>query len=162
MPTVSDNGLTYTFHMRTGVRFSPPVNREVKPSDIKFSIERLFRVDSGGVGFYAGITGANQYAKTRKGGISGIVANNATHTITFHLTQPDGTFLEYMATPFAFAVPAGTPNRDISTVPRWRIATGPYMVSSYQPGDHITLVRNPNFKQWTPNTPGGHLDKIQI
>jgi peptide/nickel transport system substrate-binding protein len=162
MPEVSDGGLTYTFHMRTGVKFSPPVNREVKPSDIKFSIERLFRVDSGGVGFYTGIVGANAYASTRKGGISGIVADDATHTITFHLTARDGTFLEYMAIPFAFAVPAGTPNRDISTVSRWRIATGPYMISEYVPGDHITLVRNPNFHTWTPNTPNGHLDQIDI
>ena len=57
--------------MRTGVRFSPPVNRAVQPSDIKFAIQRLFRVDSGGVGFYAGIRGASRYAKTRKGGIRG-------------------------------------------------------------------------------------------
>ena len=51
--------------MHTGVRFSPPVNREVEPSDIKFAIERLFRIDSGGVGFYTGIVGANAYAKTQ-------------------------------------------------------------------------------------------------
>jgi len=162
MPTVSDNGLTYTFHMRTGVRFSPPVNREVEPSDIKFSIERLFRIDSGGVGFYSGIVGADQYSKTRNGGISGIVADDQTHTITFHLTAPDGTFLEYMAIPFAFAVPKGTPNRDISTVSRWRVGTGPYMISQYVPGDHITMIRNPNFHSWSPNDPAGHLDQVEI
>ncbi len=49
MPTVTDGGRTYTFHVRPGVMFSPPVSRAVKPSDFKFSIERLFRVDSGGV-----------------------------------------------------------------------------------------------------------------
>jgi peptide/nickel transport system substrate-binding protein len=162
MPTVSDHGLTYTFQMRTGVRFSPPVNREVEPSDIKFSIERLFRVNSGGVGFYAGIKGADQYASTRKGGISGIVANDQTHTITFHLTVPDGTFLEYMAIPFAFAVPKGTPSRDISTVSSWRVATGPYMISEYVPNNHITLVRNPNFHSWAANVPAGHLNQIDI
>ena len=95
--------------------FSTPVSRAVEPSDIKFSIERLFQVDSGGVGFFTGIEGANAYAKSRKGGISGIVADDKTHTITFHLTQPDGTFLDYMATPFAFAMPKGTPYKDIST-----------------------------------------------
>jgi peptide/nickel transport system substrate-binding protein len=148
--------------MHTGVRFSPPVNRAVEPSDIKFAIERLFRINSGGVGFYTGIAGATQFAKTKKGGISGIVADDARHTIVFHLTHPDGTFLEYMAIPFAFAVPEGTPNKDISTVSKWRVATGPYMISSYLPNQQITLVRNPNFKQWTPNTPGGHLNGVQI
>ncbi|MGH2859580.1 MAG: ABC transporter substrate-binding protein [Solirubrobacteraceae bacterium] len=162
MPAVSDHGLTYTFHMRTGVRFSPPVNRQVEPSDIKFSIERLFRINSGGVGFYSGIAGAARYAKTQKGGISGIVADDATHTISFHLTQPDGTFLEYMAIPFAFAVPKGTPDKDISADAQWRVSTGPYMVSQYVPNDHITMVRNPNFHSWTSNDPPGHLDQIDI
>jgi peptide/nickel transport system substrate-binding protein len=162
MPTVSDGGRTYRFRMRTGVRFSPPVNREVEPSDIKFAIERLFRIDSGGVGFYSGIVGASRYAKTRTDGIRGIVANDRTHTITFHLTEPDGTFLDYMAIPFAFAVPKGTPDRDISTVDAWRVATGPYMITSYVPKQEIVLKRNPNFRQWTPNSPNGHLDEIDV
>ena len=162
MPKVSDGGKTYTFTMRTGVMFSAPVSRQVEPSDFKFSIERLFRIDSGGVGFYTGIVGANQYAKTRKGGISGIVANDAAHTITFHLTAPDGTFLDYIAIPFAFAVPKGTPDKDISTVAKWRVSTGPYVISDYVPKDHITLKRNPSFHQWTPNVPAGHLDEIDI
>lgn len=162
MPTVSDHGLTYTFHVRSGVMFSPPVNRQVEPSDIKFSIERLFRVDSQGVGFYTGIQGASQYQNSRKGAISGIVANDPAHTITFHLTAPDGTFLEYMAIPFADALPVGTPNTDISTITRWRVATGPYMVSQYVPKDHITIVRNPNFHSWSPDVPDGHLERIQV
>jgi peptide/nickel transport system substrate-binding protein len=162
MPAVSDGGKTYSFTMRTGVRFSPPVNRAVEPSDIKFAIERLFRISSGGVGFYTGIVGANQYAKTKKGGISGIVANDQKHTIVFHLTAPDGTFLDYVAIPFAFAVPKGTPDKDISTDPAWRVATGPYMITSYVPKQSIVLKRNPNFKQWSPNSPNGHLDEIDI
>jgi peptide/nickel transport system substrate-binding protein len=162
LPTISKDGLTYTFHVRTDVKFSPPVNRAVQPSDFKFTIERLFRINSGGVGFYTGIAGANRYAKTKKGGISGIVANDAAHTIVFHLTQRDGTFPAYLSIPFAFVVPKGTPDRDISTVSQWRIATGPYMIKSYVPKQSIQIVRNPNFKQWTPNTPGGHMDGIDV
>jgi peptide/nickel transport system substrate-binding protein len=162
MPVVSDGGKTYAFTMRTGIPFSAPVSREVQPSDIKFSIERLFRIDSGGVGFYTGIVGAAKYAKTRTGGISGIVANDAAHTITFHLTKPDGTFLDYIAIPFAFAVPKGTPDKDISTVAKWRVSTGPYVISDYVPKDHITLKRNPSFHQWTQAVPAGHLDEIDI
>jgi peptide/nickel transport system substrate-binding protein len=162
MPTISADGRTYTFHVRKGVRFSPPVNRDVRPSDFKFTIERLFRVNSGGVGFYTGIVGADKYSKTKRGGVSGIVADDKKMTITFHLTSPDGTFLDYMAVPFAFVFPAGTPNRDISTVPRWRIATGPYEISKYVPKQEVVITRNPNFHEWTPNSPNGHLDKIEI
>lgn len=162
MPTVSKDGLTYSLSVRPGVRFSPPVNRAVRASDFKFAIERLFRVDSGGVGFYTGIKGAASYAKTRKGGISGIVANDKKGTISFHLTERDGTFLDYLAIPFAFAVPAGTPDKDVSTIAAWRVGTGPYMISGYEPKHGVTITRNPNFKQWTPETPDGYLDKIEI
>ena len=162
LPTVTDGGRTYTFHVRPGVKFSAPVNRDVRPSDFKFSIERLFRVDSGGVGFFTGIVGADQYAKTRKGGISGIVANDKAGTITFHLTKPDGTFDDYMATPFAFAMPVGTPDKDISTIPQWRIATGPYRITGYTPHQSVTIRRNPTFHSWTPDTPNGHIDGIDV
>jgi peptide/nickel transport system substrate-binding protein len=162
MPSITDGGKTYTFHLRSGVMFSAPVSREVKPSDVKFSIERLFRVDSGGVGFFTGIVGANSYAKTRKGGISGIVADDKAMTIAFHLTQPDGTFEDYMATPFAFVMPVGTPDKDVSTIPEWRIATGPYMITGYTPHQSITIRRNPAFHSWTPDTPDGHLNGIDV
>jgi peptide/nickel transport system substrate-binding protein len=162
MPTISSDNLTYTFHLRSGVMFSAPVSREVKPSDFKFSIERLFRVDSGGVGFFTGIAGADAYAKTRKGGISCIVADDAAMTLTITLTQPDGTFLDYIATPFAFALPVGTPDKDISTLPDWRVATGPYMITGYTPHQSITIRRNPTFKSWTPDTPDGYIDGIDV
>ena len=83
-------------------------------------------------------------------------------TITFHLTQPDGTFNDYIATPFAFALPKGTPDKDISTIPEWRVATGPYRITSYVPHQSITIRRNPTFKSWTPDTPDGHLDGIDV
>jgi peptide/nickel transport system substrate-binding protein len=162
MPTVSDGGKTYTFHLRSGVMFGNPINREVKPSDFKFSIERLFRVDSGGVGFFTGIAGANSYAKTRKGGISGIVADDKAMTITFHLTQPDGTFNDYIATPFAFVMPVGTPDKDVSTIPQWRVPTGPYEITGYVPHQSVTIRRNPHFHSWTPDTPDGHIDGIDV
>ena len=162
MPAVSDHGRVYTFHVRHGVRFSAPINRDVRPSDFKYTIERLFRINSGGVGFYTGIAGANAFAKTKKGGISGIVVNDQKMTISFHLTQPDGTFLDYMAIPFAFVVPAGTPARDISTDSKWRIATGPYVISKYVPKQQIVISRNPSFHQWTSNSPNGHLDAIDV
>lgn len=162
MPTVSDDGKTYTFKVRDGVMFSEPVNREVKPSDFKFTIERLFRINSGGLSFYTGIEGAEEYAKTRQGDISGIVADDKKGTITFHLTAADGAFPEYMAVPFTYVLPVGTPDKDISTDEGSRVATGPYMIESYTPKQEFTLVRNPSFKQWTEDSPDGYLDEIEV
>jgi peptide/nickel transport system substrate-binding protein len=162
MPAVTDGGRTYTFHVRPNVRFSPPVNRAVRPSDFQYAIERLFHVGSPGVGFYSNIVGADAYAAHKAPHIAGIVANDAAGTITFHLVKPDGAFLDDLAIPFAFAVPKGMPYKDISTDPRWRVATGPYMVSTYIPHQKLVLTRNPNFHQWTPNSPRGHVDEVDI
>ena len=162
MPKVTDGGLVYTFHLRSGVRFSAPVSREVLPSDFKYTIQRLFKVNSGGVGFYTGIAGANAYAAGKASQISGIVADDSAMTISFRLTQPDGTFLEEMAMPFAFVVPKGTPYKDISTDPAWRVATGPYRITQYIPGQKIVIQRNPTFHSWTPDTPAGHLAAIDV
>ena len=162
MPVVTDNGRTYTFQVRKNVMFSPPVNRAVRPSDFQYAIERLFHVGSPGVGFYTNIAGANAYAAHQASHISGIVADDKTGTIAFHLVKPDGAFLDDMAIPFAFAVPAGMPYKDISTDPQWRVATGPYMVKTYTPKQQIVLVRNPNFHRWTAASPKGHVNEVDI
>ena len=39
-PEISDDGKTLTIKIRTGVKFSPPVNREVTTKDVKYAIER--------------------------------------------------------------------------------------------------------------------------
>jgi peptide/nickel transport system substrate-binding protein len=160
-PAITHGGLVYTFHVRPGVKFSPPVSRDVRPSDVKASIERILRIDSPNVSWYTGIVGATAYEAHKTQNVQGIVADDAAGTISFHLTQPDGTFLEYLALPPAFVYPAGTPAHDVSTLPNYRVATGPYMVSSYVPRQQVTLTRNPNFKPW-PNTPDGHLSGIKI
>ena len=162
MPEVTDGGRTYSFTLHKGVMFGPPVNREVKPSDFQYAVERLFHVGSPGVGFYTSIAGADAYAAGKAKHISGIEADDSAMTITFHLVHPDGAFLDIMAMPFAFAVPAGMPSKDISTDPAWRVATGPYMIKTYVPKQQILLVRNPAFTQWSPNSPDGHLDQVHI
>ena len=41
MPAVTDGGLTYTFHLKSGVKFSPPVSRAVTSRDILFAFQRI-------------------------------------------------------------------------------------------------------------------------
>jgi len=161
LPKITDGGLVYTFHVRPGVRFSPPVNRAVRPSDVKWSIERILKINSPNVSWYTGIVGAAAYEAGKAASVPGIVANDKAMTVSFHLTRPDGTFLEYLALPPAFVYPAATPARDISTLSQYRVATGPYMISSYTPSQQVMLTRNPNFHPW-PNTPDGHLAGVKI
>jgi peptide/nickel transport system substrate-binding protein len=62
-PEVSPDGLTVTVRIKRGVRFSPPVNREVTSRDVKYAIER---------GFFR--TVANPYAKLYFGDLVGAEA----------------------------------------------------------------------------------------
>jgi len=158
LPTVSSDGKTYTLTLRKGVKYSD--GTAVKASDFKATIERDYKVDSPGVGFFGNIVGANEYSKTKTGSISGITANDSTGVITIKLTQPQGDFMNILATEFAAPLPASTPAKDQSTTPA--PSTGPYMIQSYAPNKQIVEVRNPNFDAslYGGNVPAGNPDKV--
>jgi peptide/nickel transport system substrate-binding protein len=159
MPTISADGKNYKFTLREGLKYSD--GKPVKASDFRYTIERDFKMDSPGVGFYSDITGVsgdNGFATTKKGHISGIVTNDANRTIEIKLDQPRGDFLYILAMEFSHFVPAGTPASDQSTHPI--PATGPYMLQSYSPNRSIVLVRNPNYNDQIPTMPSGNPDKV--
>jgi peptide/nickel transport system substrate-binding protein len=155
LPTVSADGKDYKFTLRSGLKFSN--GQAVKASDFKASIERLYKVDSPGVGFFDQIVGADTFSKTKKGGISGIVVSDANRTIDIKLSSPRGDFLDILGIPFAAILPKSTPASDQSTkgIP----ATGPYMEQSYKPNRSFVFVRNPNYKE-IPGIPKGNPDKL--
>ena len=160
MPTVTSDGKTYTLTLRKGVKYSN--GQPVKASDFKATIERDYKIDSPGVGFFGGIVGASDFAKTQKGNISGIVTNDSTGQITIHLTSPQGDFENILAMEFAAPLPASTPAKDQSTTPA--PSTGPYMIQSYSPNKQAIVVRNPYFdaSMYGGNVPAGNPDKMTI
>jgi peptide/nickel transport system substrate-binding protein len=155
LPEVSSDGTSYKFTLREGITYSD--GKEVKASDFKSTIKRLYLIDSPGVGFFTGIQGAEQFAETKKGDIPGIVTDDAARTVEIKLTKPQGDFLHILATMFASFVPPGTPAKDQSTV--GIPSTGPYMIESYTPNRVVTLVRNPEWKGIT-DIPDGNPDKM--
>jgi peptide/nickel transport system substrate-binding protein len=157
LPQVSSNGTVYKFTLRKGLKYSD--GTPVKASDVRYAIERDYKVDSPGVGFFSNIVGADAFSKTKKGHITGIKANDATGAITITLNKPQGDFQNILATTFAAPVPQTAPAKDQSTHPI--PSTGPYMIQSYQPNRVFTMVRNPNFKP-TTNVPATNPDKIVV
>jgi peptide/nickel transport system substrate-binding protein len=159
MPKISADGKKLSFKLRDGLKYSD--GTDVKASDFRASIERLFKVDSPGVGFFGnitGVSGSSGFAETKKGHISGIVTNDANRTIDITLDTPQGDILYILATQFASVLPAKTPASDQSTkgIP----ATGPYMVQNYVPSRSFTVVRNPNYNDQIPTMPSGNPDKV--
>jgi peptide/nickel transport system substrate-binding protein len=155
LPTISADGKDYKFTLRSGLKYSN--GQPVKASDFKASIERLYKVDSPGVGFFDQIVGADTFSKTKKGGISGIITNDANRTVEVKLSSPRGDMLDILGIPFAAILPKSTPASDQSTkgIP----STGPYMQQSYKPNRSFVFVRNPNFKE-IAGIPKGNPDKL--
>jgi peptide/nickel transport system substrate-binding protein len=173
VPKPTNGGKTYTYHIRQGVKFGPPVSRQVTSADVKFAMQRLANKNDGGeYGFYYTIIkGWDAYNKGTAKSVSGISTPNKS-TIVFHLTRPAGDFNLRMSMPATGPIPvevgkcftgakAGNYGRDL-------ISSGPYMVkgedginksscATIKPtagydgadGTHIILVRNPNYVQST-------------
>jgi hypothetical protein len=169
MPTISNGGRTITVHIRNGVRFSPPVNRVVTTSDVKYAIERAFdtSVANGYVAAYFGdLVGAPTTPPNHVPNIRGIQTPNKT-TIVFKLRRPSGAFEGALGLLVTAPVPPGYArpfdSKTVSDYGLHQVATGPYMIKNnasgsingigYQPNKLIDLVRNPNWNaktSWRP------------
>ena len=175
MPTVSNGGKTVTVRIRDGVRFSPPVNRDVTSADVKYAIERGFAtsVANGYAGAYFGdIVGAPASGTRTVSNIRGIETPNK-YTLVFKLERPNGVFIDSLAQPMTAPVPPEYArkfdNQTVSTYGLHQVATGPYMIKNnaagsingvgYKPGQLIELVRNPNWNRSTSWRPA-YADRI--
>jgi YVTN family beta-propeller protein len=168
LPAPTDNGLTYTFHIRSGIRYSNGV--PLRASDFVRGLERAFEVGQGPVGDLTQIAGAAKcYVHPTNCDLSrGIVTDNATNTVTIHVTKPDPDLLAELTLPAAYPVPPGTP---VHLTARWVPGTGPYEISSYspdvsdKPGTHglLVLKRNRYFRQWSATAqPQGFPNQIVL
>ena len=87
-PEISADGKTITVHIRHGVRFGPPVNREVTSADVAYAIERGANpnVHNSVLSepYFGSLVGAE---KASGGPFPGISTPNAS-TIVFHLAEP--------------------------------------------------------------------------
>jgi peptide/nickel transport system substrate-binding protein len=174
--TISDGGKTVTVHIKKGVKFSPPVNREVTSADVKYAMERDFlpQVANGyATAYWGDITGSKDYAAGKAKSISGIETPDP-QTLVIHLDRPTAAIvIGAMALPGTAPVPEDYAAKfdagKKSTYGQHLVTTGPYMVQNdasgkvtgYQPGRQITLVRNPNWDKSTDFRPA-YLDKIVV
>jgi ABC-type transport system substrate-binding protein/DNA-binding SARP family transcriptional activator len=160
LPTPDDGGRTYRFTLRPGISYSN--GAPLRPGDVTHSFERLFAIGSAGAPLYAAIRGAAACIRTpgRCDLSGGIVADDRTGTVTFHLTRPDPDFLYKLTISYAYVLPAATPERQARTpLP----ATGPYMITRYVAGRELRLARNPYFHEWSAAAqPSGYPDRMVI
>jgi peptide/nickel transport system substrate-binding protein len=154
-PQISSDARTVTVHLRSGVRFAPPVNREVVAADVKYALERAFSAPVSNPyarSYFADIVGAPKgYGAVRA--IPGIQTPDP-HTLVLRLSRPTGYVVAGALTmPITAPVPpevARPLDKGLfSTYEEHVVATGPYMVAQHVPNAKLLLVRNPN---WDPST----------
>jgi peptide/nickel transport system substrate-binding protein len=142
-PSVSRNGRTYVFRLRSGYRFSPPSNEPVTARAFERAIERGLspRMESFAAEILPGIMGADDYIAGRARRISGISARGS--TLVIRLERPLPGLTARLAAPYFCAVPPNTPitPKGVDAVP----SAGPYYVSSHVPERSLVLRRNPNY-----------------
>jgi peptide/nickel transport system substrate-binding protein len=175
-PEISNSGKTVTVHLKEGVHFSPPVNREVTSEDVAYAIERGTNPDVANpyIGsYFKSIEG--EPTDTTGAPMKGIETPNK-HEIVFHLTEPKGQLVaDALVLPLTAAVPKEYAEKFDKNKPSnyadYEVATGPYMLKNnsegkvlgigYVPGKSATLVRNPNWNPKTDYRPA-YLNEIDI
>jgi YVTN family beta-propeller protein len=159
LPEVFDDGLTYRFPLREGIRYS---NGDlVRPEDFRHAVERTIALnpDNPDVAvLYGAIEGTKACQKDPSTcDLSEAIVTDA-EAVTFHLAVPDPDLQFKLAMPWAFPIPVATPVEDQGQDPL--PATGPYMIAGSGP-DVIDLVRNPAFHEWSGAAqPDGFVDAI--
>ena len=172
---VVDDGKTLTVRIRRGVRFGPPVNREVTSRDVKYAIERGFNPNVANPyasTYYGDVVGAD---RADGGPIAGIETPDD-HTLVFRLTSPTASLLAQSTRAAAVGArparvreaarreerrpsTATTSSRPARTCSR-PTATARVLGEGYVPGRSVRLVRNPNWDAASDDRPA-YLDAIE-
>lgn len=137
----SDDGKTWTFTLRPGVKFSN--GRALTAADVVFCLNRLKDPKTGS---------GNAY---RLKGVTSITAPNSS-TVVLKLDKARTNILgDLTSKATAIFAKEGVANKTVTTAP---IGTGPFKIASYQPGVGVKLTRNPNY--WQKGLP--YLDGVDI
>ncbi|MGH3504501.1 MAG: ABC transporter substrate-binding protein [Nocardioidaceae bacterium] len=179
---ISKDGLTYTFHLKKGVKWNAPSGaRQVTAKDFARGFERLCNpvMPSGGITYYTGtIKGMSQFCGgfhkvkstpsaiadyIKSHDISGVkVKDDMTLRITLKHPTPD--FLSMMALPFMSAAPKEylKYKPDGAKFRHNTISDGPYQIANYQPNKQIVLKRNPAWERSTDDVRHAYVNKIVV
>jgi peptide/nickel transport system substrate-binding protein len=169
---LSNGNKTYTFHIKPGIKFGPPINRAITSKDFLEAFERIgtASVNAQYYFYYNVIKGMDAYHDGKAKVISGIQTPNDS-TIVFNLTKPTGDFLFRLGMPAAAPIPpeVGSCFTKPGDYGRYVISSGPYMIagedklntsscaaltsggpeSGFDGTTNLDLVRNPNYSAAT-------------
>ena len=139
---VSDDRMDYTFHIRDNARFSN--GDAVTGEDVKFSLDRF------------GDEKLNAIYGVLAVGYEGTEVVDQS-TVLVHLSKPVSAFLYNISILPAFIVPKKLVQKQGEKFFDRPVGTGPFMVSEWLSGSHMTFVPNPYY--WEEGKP--YLDEVR-
>ncbi|WP_380168355.1 ABC transporter substrate-binding protein [Jannaschia sp. R86511] len=160
--STDDGGRTWTYRLREGLRFED--GSGVTAHDVRYAIERSnYGTDVLGAGpMYLRhlLVGEWQGPYTDPTGHAPGIEVPDDRTIVFTLRKPFAAFDKVMTLPSCTPVPRGLDSGgDYGLHP---VATGPYRVESYDPGERLVLVPNPSWESRTDSVRRRAASRIEV
>jgi peptide/nickel transport system substrate-binding protein len=152
LPSVSPDGLTWTFHLKRGLHYAPPLEKtEIVAQDVIRALEREFSPAPSAyfklypnpvLGHYAElfegvIAGTKAFQERKAANISGLEAPDR-YTLVVHLLKPSGDLGYAFSTPATAPIPRnpsdpsarlGVADGHDGGYGRFLVASGPYMLA---------------------------------
>jgi peptide/nickel transport system substrate-binding protein len=136
--TVSEDGKTYTFKLRKGVKFHD--GSEMTSKDVKASYDKIIFPPAG-----VGSTRKGQYVD-----VASVEAPDAL-TVVFKLKEPSGSFIASILSPYNFIYKADILAKDMHWYEKNVMGTGPFTFVEHVKGSHVVGKKNPNY--WDKGKP---------
>ncbi len=153
---VSPDGLTYTFHLREGVKFH---NGETfKADDIVYTFERMLKPETEALNtdFLDCIKGAKEMMDGQAETLSGIEVKDD-HTIVVALNEPFAPFLAGLSTPACSIYNRKATEEagdQFGIDPKLTIGTGPFIFDSWTVNSDKSLRANEEYWRGRPSLDG--------
>jgi peptide/nickel transport system substrate-binding protein len=137
---ISKDGLTYTFHLRRGIKFhdGTPFNADAV---VKW-LDRLLNKEN--PNFYAKRPGTDSYVDFTFPGVDAWkkIDND---NVSIHMAKPNAEFLNSLAMVWmGIASPTAVEKYGLEYY-KHPVGTGPFRFVEWTPNDHVTLEANPSF-----------------
>jgi peptide/nickel transport system substrate-binding protein len=155
----TDGGKTWTFTLKDNLKYSD--GSPIKSEDVKWGLERTFApAFSGGLTYHKDLLSPGLAYKGPFDGGKELdsIQTPDDKTIVFHLARPYGDWNWVSSTPAFSPVPKGKgAEADYGNHP---VASGPYVLESYERGKEALLSRNANWDRASDGTRSANPDKI--
>jgi ABC-type transport system substrate-binding protein len=192
LPEVSDDALTWTFHLKEGIRYAPPLEDvEITTMDIVRALERTATpaiATEEYVSVFEPIEGLREFADGEASTISGLETPDPL-TLRVHLTEVTNDLGYRFALPATAPIPPspadpparfGAAEGHDGTYGYYLISSGPYMIEGSEgldpslptalqrpapglvEGESLTLVRNPSWSRDSDQLRKAYVDRIEF